>query len=64
MGRMIDGEWHGGEDSRNASDGRFVRATTSFRDTPSPPTAPPASGPSPAAITSMFRTPAPGPTGP
>ena len=33
MGRMIDGEWHGDEDSRNASDGRFVRATTSFRDT-------------------------------
>ena len=33
MGRMIDGEWHGGSDDRNASDGRFVRATTSFRNT-------------------------------
>ena len=31
MGRMIDGEWHK-EDNRTESDGRFVRATTSFRD--------------------------------
>ena len=32
MGTMIDGEWHK-EDNRTESDGRFVRATTSFRDT-------------------------------
>ena len=32
MGTMIDGEWHK-EDNRAESDGRFVRATTSFRDT-------------------------------
>ena len=31
MGTMIDGEWHK-EDNRTESDGRFVRATTSFRD--------------------------------
>ena len=32
MGRMIDGTWHKGADDRNASDGRFLRATTSFRN--------------------------------
>ena len=32
MGRMIDGTWHKGSDDRNASDGRFLRAETSFRN--------------------------------
>ena len=32
MGTMIDGEWHKG-DNRAAADGRFLRATTSFRNT-------------------------------
>ena len=32
MGRMIDGEWYADGDSRAEADGRFVRATTSFRD--------------------------------
>ena len=31
MGTMIDGEWHKG-DNRTEADGRFVRATTSFRN--------------------------------
>ena len=33
MGSMIDGAWHKDDADRNASDGRFVRSTTSFRDT-------------------------------
>ena len=32
MGRMIDGVWHKADTDRNAAGGRFVRATTSFRD--------------------------------
>ena len=32
MGRMIEGVWHRDEDDRTASDGRFLRASTSFRD--------------------------------
>ena len=32
MGRMIGGMWHKGSDDRNASDGRFLRAATSFRN--------------------------------
>ena len=32
MGRMIDGTWHKVSDDRNASDGRFLRAATSFRN--------------------------------
>ena len=31
MGRMIEGVWHRDETDRAAADGRFVRATTSFR---------------------------------
>ena len=33
MGRMIDGAWHKADSDRNAADGRFLRATTSFRNT-------------------------------
>ena len=33
MGRMIDGVWHKADTDRNAADGRFLRATTSFRGT-------------------------------
>jgi len=33
MGSMIDGVWHKDDAERNASDGRFVRSTTSFRGT-------------------------------
>ena len=33
MGRMIDGVWHKDRDGRNAPDGRFLRAETSFRNT-------------------------------
>ncbi len=32
MGRMIDGVWYKADTDRNAADGRFLRATTSFRD--------------------------------
>ena len=32
MGRMIDGVWHKADTDRNATDGRFLRSTTSFRD--------------------------------
>ena len=32
MGSMIDGVWHKDDADRNADDGRFVRSTTSFRD--------------------------------
>ncbi len=32
MGRMIEGVWHRDEGDRAAADGRFVRATTSFRN--------------------------------
>ena len=31
MGMMIDGTWHAGDGTRNASDGRFLRAATWFR---------------------------------
>ena len=33
MGRMIEGVWHRSDDDRTESDGRFLRATTSFRNT-------------------------------
>ena len=33
MGTMIDGAWRKDGDERTAADGRFVRATTSFRNT-------------------------------
>ena len=33
MGTMIDGAWHKDGDERSEADGRFVRATTSFRNT-------------------------------
>ncbi|MDE0049481.1 MAG: glutathione S-transferase family protein [Rhodospirillales bacterium] len=32
MGSMIDGVWHKTDSDRSAADGRFLRSTTSFRD--------------------------------
>ena len=69
MGLLIDGVWS--DDSLDATrfkDGRFNRPTTKYpqldhaRRQPRPLRAKAASRPSPAAITSMFRWPAPGRT--
>ena len=63
MGLLIDGQWHDQWYDTKSTAGRFVRQDAAIRDWVTR-TDRPGSRPSPTAIISTYRSPAPGPTAP